>query len=323
MVAKVTLVEKPPTTKSIKKGGIKFGVIKRMTKKNDSAAITIDLSEDCVIDHANDIRIDVDTIDLSSQIDFDLFDVDFSNLDSHGVSADKIIVKFPHNPLATICDLKNKHLDNREIIDLLELFFADLEIPQQRLVSFYSPSDSAKEKAKDIKSHFASKFTFAALKHETGHLSRTRQDILDIIQQGVAANKCFKHALPLLVKIPDLYDEDIKLLYLQYYYRSEKSEYVEPNEERVTKTLYPVLQTERSGRDHAGVNYFWVDADDYVYRIYCERKNTLRPFLEYFFSKESLDFVIYNPRRNKIPAADLFLWDIKKFELAEIVGDFG
>lgn len=319
MVAKVIPAVKPPMIKSIKQDGIKFGVIKRMTKKNDSAAITIDLSEDCVIDHANDIRIDVDTIDLTSQIDLDLSDVDFSNLDSHGVSADNIIVKFPHNPLATICDLKNKHLDNREIIDLLELFFADLEIPQQHLVSFYSPSDSAKEKAKDIKSHFESKFTFAALKHETGHLSQTRQDILEIIQQ----DKCFKHALPLLVKIPDLYDEDVKLLYLQHHYHSEKSEYVEPNEERIIKTLYPVLQTERSGRNHAGVNYFWVDVDDYVYRIYCERKNTLRPFLEYFFSKESVDFVIYNPRRNKIPAADLFLWDIKKFELAEIVGDFG
>lgn len=232
---------------------------------------------------------------------------------------------FPSDPLAIVCDLKNKQIGNVEIFQILEVFLltGTLNIGDSELEKhFHNPSNAAKEKADNIRKHFESKFTLAALK--SGDVSDTRKKMMQLLREDLTVNQLNSAWLPLLVTIPDFYDEDLNLEYLQSHYCSEKSDY-ENIEVPVVKTLYPVTKTSRGngsrytgGKSYPGASYFWVDDESHIYRIWCERTNNLRPFLEYFFSKESVDVAIHRISRDKIPSVDLFFYDIKKLYPAEI-----
>ena len=295
--------------KNTKKDGIESGTL---TLTNNQIKNTINISDtlsdngDTVIGmnspilNTEDANIEYATIDRS----FEIFDVDNSLRK----------FAFPSDLLAIICELKNKQIGNREIIQILEGFLLSgtLDIGDHELEkNFHSPSDIAKEKADNIRQHFESKFTVAALK--SGNISDTRKKMVELLREDLSVKTLNSSCFPLLVTVPDFYDEDLKLEYLQSNYRSEKSEYQDA-ETPAAKTLYPVLKTSRG---NSGANYFWVDAENYVYRIWCERSNRLRPFLDYFFSKESVDFFVHKMSRDKIPSVDLFFYDVRQLQIAE------
>jgi len=317
-VAKVINEEKVQMMTNTKKGGTEFGTL---TLTNNQIENTIDISDALFSD--DDITIDIDCIDLSAgdaSIDatidwpFDIFDV--------GTPLRKFT--FPSDLLAIICELKNKQIGNVEIVQILEGFLLSgtLDIGDSELEKhFHNPSNAAKEKADDIRKHFESKFTVAALK--SGDVSDTRKKMMRLLREDLSAKTVNSACFPLLVTIPDFYDEDLKLEHLQSHYRSEKSAY-KNDMVPIAKTLYPVLKTSRgksggNGSSHSGASYFWVDEEKYVYRIWCERSNRLRPFLDYFFSKESVDFVIHKMSRDKIPSVDLFFYDVRQIQPAETI----
>jgi len=297
--------------KNTKRGGIESGAL---TLANDQIENTINISDtlsdngDTVIGmnspilNTEDANIEYTTIDRP----FEIFDVD-NPLRKFA---------FPSDPLAIICELKNKQFGNREIIQILEGFLLSgtLDIGDHELEkNFHSPSDIAKEKADNIRKHFESKFTVAALK--SGNISDTRKKMVELLREDLSVKTLNSSCFPLLVTVPDFYDEDLKLEYLQSNYHSQKSDYGWDAETASAKTLYPVLKTSRG--NGGGISYFWVDEEKYVYRIWCERGNRLRPFLDYFFSKESVDFVIHKMSRDKIPSVDLFFYDVHQLQIAE------
>lgn len=235
---------------------------------------------------------------------------------------------FPSDPLAIVCDFKNKHFDNKEIVQILEEFLlcgtSICNKENEFHDVFHNPSNGAKEKANDIRNHFQSKFIVGTLK--SGKLSTARKKIMTILNKDFINEPIDSSYHPLLTRIPDLYDEDLDLEYLRLNYYSNKSEY-KVIELPVAKTLYPVLKTTRGhrssfqadGRSHPGASYFWVDEENHIYRIWCERGNRLRPFLDHFFSRESVDFVIHRMHYNKIPSVDLFFYEVEQIQPAEIV----
>jgi len=327
--------EKTPMIKSIEMVGIESG--KKMKNKNHN--ITVEL--DNLVDK---IDIDDDFITLDSNLNWVSLEnagmtIDLeTELDNISLNAfsDVHDAVLPNDPLAIVCDLKNKQYTNREIVSLFERFLsagvtvnchtASGEIETPILKSFYNPSDAAKERAGDIKNHFETKFTMAALKSENGDLSNTRKQILTILQNDYTVSSGTPISLPILVTIPDFYDEDLKLTHLQSVARHQKSDYktVENAEYPIAKTLYPLLYTVRNTYDrlnssYSGYNYFWKDSDGLLYRINSSKRNELRPFLEYFFTRESVDLVIYNQKRDKIPSIELFFYDMKDFRLADII----
>jgi hypothetical protein len=306
--------------------------------KNENHNITVELVR--IIDQ---IDIDDDFVTLDSNLNSIPLDnsgmvVDLENeLDNISLDtfSDVHDVVLPNDPLAIVCDLKNKQYENRDIVFLFEKFLSigvtinsttSDEIEPPALKSFYSPSDGAKERAADIKNHFETKFTMEALKSKNGELSNTRKKILTTLQNDYTISSGTTISPPLLVTIPDFYDEDLKLTHLQSVTRHQKSDYktVENAEYPIAKTLYPLLHTVRNTYDrlnssYSGYNYFWKDSDGLLYRINSSKRNELRPFLEYFFAKESVDFVVYKQKRDKIPSVDLFFYDMIDFRLADII----
>ena len=307
--------------KNTKKVGTEFGTLDAtMTNKNQTLNNIIDLTDS----HSagGDITIDLDFDDDS---DSDSFTWNESYI-LEDLDIPVTFAAFPADPLAIVCELKNKNLSNPSIVHALETFAEDksnksvINTDPELNRCFTNPSKAAKDKASDIRNHFESKFTIAALK--SGTVSKTRKKMLRILRIDFSPTKPESISFPLLTSIPDLYDEDVKLKTLQDGYRNEKADYEDVS--YTTKTLYPVVCTSRGkngGADssHSGASYFWVDDDRYIYRIWSERSNKLRPFIDYFFSKQSIDFVIHKQKIDKVPSLDLFFYDVKNFSIAEIV----
>lgn len=292
----------------------KYATTDTVKTTNDNG-ITIDFDSDIWLSEHNSI-----TIDLNNTLD-DMCDDVFSDIYS---------ACFPNEPIAIVCDLKNKGYKNKEIVSIFETFLSkdvNYHIQESILNCFFNPSDAAKEKSSDIKNHFRSKFALSALKSNDGDISSTRKQILKIIQNDYGWSANTKPiSIPLLVTIPGFYDEDLQLAKLQNIGNHQKSDYTEyyKDDYPIVKTLYPALSTYRSGfgefgNSYSGHSYFWVDSDNLIYRIHSSKSNKLRPFLEYFFSKEKGDFVIHKQKIDKIPSFDLFFYDIKDFRPAEII----
>lgn len=183
-------------------------------------------------------------------------------------------VKFTSDPLALVLHYRCQGLANWEIGSSL-------------LYEDYKNKIVDKEffrKAIKIKKYYRNKFMIKSLK-DNASLSQYRQHLYNYVDNNDPYT-IFKNDIPMIVKLPDFYEEDTMMDDMVKKYQMTSDDYRRTGTDTVE--LFPLEKSRRKTRHSDNFYYWFRDSDNLIYRISLDTKNVLMHLFDREFQKPSL-----------------------------------
>lgn len=185
-------------------------------------------------------------------------------------------VKFKTDPLALVMGLRAKGMENWAIAEQLS------QSPSWELVAH---KDSVAQ-AEKVKRYYKNRFMLKALKQGEQNMSRFRRNLYDFVESDDPYT-IYKNDIPMIVKLPDFYEEDCAMDNLAKEYNMVSDDYFKVGHKTETSfNLTPVTRIDRNTKNSKDYNYYFADSDDKVYRISLKPDNPLLHLFEKEFGKE-------------------------------------
>jgi hypothetical protein len=143
------------------------------------------------------------------------------------------------------------------------------------------------QSAERIRKYYRNKLMMHVLKG--GTLSQYRTDLRELVE---SENIYYirEDFIPMLVKLPDFYEEDTILDQLVKDYRTDARTYAKKGALDVTRTLMPIISNRRKTRNGDSVNYYFNDKENKLYKLEVGPNNPLKHLFDREFKKDQLVF---------------------------------
>ena len=166
------------------------------------------------------------------------------------------------------------------------------------------------EKANDIKRYYRNKLMLRTLKYSEQKFTKFRQDLRDFVESEDPYT-IFETDIPMILKLPEFYEEDKMMDELQKEYHMTSEFYTMYN--GIT-TLKPVRKHQRKTKNHNAINYWFTDHADRMYRISVKPDNELLHLFEREFNKDlvTIDATFYP---TKIRGQEYVFFNISKWNI--------
>lgn len=185
-------------------------------------------------------------------------------------------LKFKSDPLALVIGFRASGMENWAIAEKLSLSTS---------YEVLAHKDSVAQ-AEKVKRYYKNRFMLKALKQGEQNMSRFRRNLYDFVESDDPYT-IYKNDIPMIVKLPDFYEEDCAMDNLAKEYNMTASDYSRVVHKLDSSfDLTPVARIDRNTKNSKDYNYYFADSDDKVYRISLKPDNPLLHLFEKEFGKE-------------------------------------
>ncbi len=270
---------------------------------DDDYTISISDSPTIVFDSMNTITLgSSDTVDT-----FQLGDILKNTSYKPYKDPNETVLNYIVSPLAVILQLLENGRQTWEIVDAMHV----------ESVTNLKVSDDNIKLADEIKEYYRAKIITDTLSSK-----RRRSDYRsDLIMALALLDMCQtkRSFMPMLIKLPSFYNEDIKLEKLTSEYKSVSSAETDSGNVSEFKvvTLNLVDQVKVDRRHQKVHQFYFTDSDGYLYSLATELKNSLIPFLSVIASRPITLRCRVKPLKHKFYNFN-FYSILDKFEVLEI-----
>jgi hypothetical protein len=209
-------------------------------------------------------------------------------------------LKFKGDPLALVLAYREKDMENWKITERLTSSSTwDLLATKEHV-----------RQANDIKKYYRNKFILNALKHSDHGMSKFRRDLREYVESDDPYT-VYKNDIPMIVKLPDFYEEDKMMDEFQKEYHMTSEFYTMYN--GIT-TLKPLRKHQRKTKNHNAINYWFTDHSNRIYRISIKPDNELIHLFEREFDKDlvTMDATFYP---TKMRGQDYVFFNVNKWTI--------
>lgn len=270
---------------------------------DDDYTIAISDSPTIVFDNMNTITLgSSDTVDA-----FPLGDILGGSPWKRKSDPAETVLSYIVSPLAVILQLMENGRETWQIVDAM---------PADSVVNLNVSEDNIKL-ADEIKEYYRAKIITDTLSSK----SRRSDYRSDLIMALALLDMCQtkRSFMPMLIKLPSFYNEDIKLEKLSSEYKSVSSTETDIGNVSEFKvvTLNLVDQVKVDRRNQKVHQFYFADSDGYLYSLATDLKNSLIPFLSVIASRPITLRCRVKPLKQKFHNFN-FYSILDKFEVLEI-----
>lgn len=188
-------------------------------------------------------------------------------------------INFKADPLALVMGLQAKGMENWAIAG---------QLSQSSSWKLVAHKDSVAQ-AEQIKRYYRNRFMLKALKQDEQSMSCFRRNLYDFVESNDPYT-IYKNDIPMIVKLPDFYEEDCAMDNLAKECNMTASDYSRVgNKLDSSFNLTPVTRIDRKTKNSKDYNYYFADSDNKVYRISLKPDNPLLHLFETEFGKENVN----------------------------------
>jgi hypothetical protein len=183
-------------------------------------------------------------------------------------------LKFKGDPLALVLAYRENGMENWKITEHLTSSSTwDLLATKEHV-----------QQANDIKKYYRNKFVINIFKHGDRGMSKFRQDLRDYVESDNPYT-VYKNDIPMIVKLPEFYEEDKMMDEFVKEYRMDAKHYENVTDSRF---LYPMRKHHRKTKRTDQLHFWFQDSNKLVYRINIDPKNPLLHLFEREFAKDKI-----------------------------------
>jgi len=141
--------------------------------------------------------------------------------------------------------------------------------------------------ALEIRKYYRNKLMMHVLKG--GTLSQYRTDLREFVESD-NLHYIKEDFIPLMVKLPDFYEEDKMLDQFVKEYKTDSNTYNKKGAIDIKRTLTPIISHRRKTRNGDSVNYYFNDDEKRLYKLDVSPNNPLKHLFDREFRKDELTF---------------------------------
>jgi len=185
-------------------------------------------------------------------------------------------LKYNADPLALVLGYRDHCMENWKIAEKIMETNTQQLLAQKKYVT----------QSEEIKRYYRNRFVISSLKNTGQNMSRFRQDLYNFVDSQDPYT-VYKNDIPMIVKLPDFYDEDVFMDGLVKQYRTADGDYRKNCSETVT--LHPIKKLHRKTKRSDQFYYWFRDDNQLIYRLNLDPKNPLLHLFKREFERESVN----------------------------------